>query len=217
MPEVFTQVIEKFVSINGEGLKQGELALFIRFKGCNLRCSYCDTKYSFENPVYKDESIEDIINYCKEKKIKNITLTGGEPLIQDDIYALINELSKINFNIEIETNGAVDIKKFINIPNVSFTLDYKLPVSLMEHHMITDNYQYINKKDAVKFVCGTIDDLNKMKEIIYKYDLINKTNCIISPVFNMIKLEDIVNFMIDNNLNGVKFSLQIHKIIWEPN
>ncbi len=211
------QVIEKFVSINGEGLKQGELALFIRFKGCNLRCSYCDTKYSFENPEYNEESIEDIINYCKEKKIKNITLTGGEPLIQDDIFKLINELSKNDFNIEIETNGAVDIKKFINIPNVSFTLDYKLPVSLMEHHMITDNYQYINKKDAVKFVCGTIDDLNKMKEIIYKFDLINKTNCIISPVFNMIKLEDIVNFMIENNLNGVKFSLQIHKIIWDPN
>ena len=211
------QVIEKFVSINGEGLKQGELALFIRFKGCNLRCSFCDTLYSFENPIYTEESISDILDFCKSKNIKNITLTGGEPLLQKDIYELMEELSKNNFNIEVETNGAIDIKKFINIPNVSFTLDYKLPTSLMEKHMLTENYKYITKKDSVKFVCGTIDDLNKMKEVIFKYDLINKTNCIISPVFNMIKLEDIVNFMIDNNLNGVRFSLQIHKIIWDPN
>ena len=211
------QVIEKFVSINGEGLKQGELALFIRFKGCNLRCSFCDTLYSFENPKYTEESISDILEFCKSKNIKNITLTGGEPLLQKDIYELMEELSKNNFNIEVETNGAIDIKKFINIPNVSFTLDYKLPTSLMEKHMLTENYKYITKKDSVKFVCGTIDDLNKMKEVIFKYDLINKTNCIISPVFNMIKLEDIVNFMIDNNLNGVRFSLQIHKIIWDPN
>lgn len=211
------QVIEKFVSINGEGLKQGELALFIRFKGCNLRCSFCDTLYSFENPIYTEESISDILDFCKSKNIKNITLTGGEPLLQKDIYVLMEELSKNNFNIEVETNGAIDIKKFINIPNVSFTLDYKLPTSLMEKHMLTENYKYITKKDSVKFVCGTIDDLNKMKEVIFKYDLINKTNCIISPVFNMIKLEDIVNFMIDNNLNGVRFSLQIHKIIWDPN
>ena len=211
------QVIEKFVSINGEGLKQGELALFIRFKGCNLRCSFCDTLYSFENPIYTEESISDILDFCKSKNIKNITLTGGEPLLQKDIYELMVELSKNNFNIEVETNGAIDIKKFINIPNLSFTLDYKLPTSLMEKHMLTENYKYITKKDSVKFVCGTIDDLNKMKEVIFKYDLINKTNCIISPVFNMIKLEDIVNFMIDNNLNGVRFSLQIHKIIWDPN
>ena len=211
------QVIEKFISINGEGLKQGELAVFIRFMGCNLRCSYCDTKYSFENPKYTDESIDEIVKYCEDSKINNITLTGGEPLLQDGIDILMNELAKRDFNIEVETNGAVSIEKYVDIPNVSFTLDYKLPVSLMENKMIIDNYNYITKNDSVKFVCGTIEDLNRMKEIINKYNLIKKTNCIISPVFNMIKLEDIVDFMIKNNLNGVRFSLQIHKIIWDPN
>ena len=77
------QVIEKFISINGEGLKQGELAVFIRFMGCNLRCSYCDTKYSFENPKYTDESIDEIVKYCENSKISNITLTGGEPLLHE--------------------------------------------------------------------------------------------------------------------------------------
>ena len=211
------QVIEKFISINGEGLKQGELALFIRFKGCNLRCSYCDTKYSFENPKYIEETVDEIIEYVDKSHVKNITLTGGEPLLQRDINELIEKLANKKYNVEIETNGSIDISNFVNNEYVSYTLDYKLPTSLMENKMNFDNYKYINKKDSVKFVCGDNDDLLKAKYIMEKYDLINKTRCIISPVFNMINLEDIVLFLKDNNLNGVKMQLQIHKIIWDPN
>ena len=210
------RVIEKFVSINGEGLRQGELAVFIRFANCNLRCSYCDTTYSFINPVYNDESIDEIIDYINKQHVKNITLTGGEPLIQEDIDILINRLVELGYRVEIETNGSVDIKKYLN-DKISFTLDYKLPTSLMEKFMLTDNYNYVTKKDSIKFVCGDLNDLIKAKEIMIKYDLINKTNCLISPVFNQINLEDIVNFLIDNNLNDVRLSLQIHKIIWDPN
>lgn len=211
------RVIEKFVSINGEGLKQGELALFIRFANCNLRCSYCDTLYSFIDPQYKDEAVDMLVRYAKEVNVKNITLTGGEPLIQDDIKELITKLSDEGFNIEIETNGSADIKDYINIKNVSFTLDYKLPTSLMEKFMLVSNYEYVTKKDSVKFVCGDISDLNKALEIMNKYNLINKTNCLLSPVFNNIDPKDIVDFMIKNNLNGVRLCLQIHKVIWDPN
>lgn len=211
------QVIEKFVSINGEGLRQGELAVFIRFANCNLRCSYCDTKYSFDNPIYKEESVDEIIDYVNKQNIKNITITGGEPLLQEDIKELLIKLSEKNYNVEIETNGSINIKPLASIKNVSFTLDYKLPTSLMEKFMDIDNYKYISKKDSVKFVCGSNLDLEKMKEIINKYNLIEKTNCLVSPVFNSIKLEDIVKFMIDNNLNGLKYCLQIHKFIWDPN
>ena len=211
------RVIEKFVSINGEGLKQGELALFIRFAGCNLRCAYCDTKYSFENPKYVEMTPEELLECANKENVKNITLTGGEPLIQEDIYELMSLLSDAGFNIEVETNGSIDISKFIGISNVSFTLDYKTPVSGMENHMNTNNYGFITKKDSIKFVCGTKDDLKRSLEVMKKYDLINKTNCLISPVFGMIRLEDIVDFLKDNNLNGVRMCLQIHKIIWDPN
>ena len=211
------QVIEKFVSINGEGLKQGELALFIRFANCNLRCSYCDTKYSFENPKYSIESVDEIVEYAKSKKVKNITLTGGEPLIQEDIKELMIKLSNNNFNIEIETNGSVSIKEFLDIPNVSFTLDYKLPISLMEKKMDFDNYQYVSKKDSVKFVCGSLNDMERAYEVITKYNLTQKTNCLFSPVFGLIDLKNMVQFLIDKNLNGVRLCLQIHKIIWDPN
>lgn len=211
------QVVEKFVSINGEGLKQGELALFIRFAGCNLRCSYCDTTYSFINPIFKEKTVEEILDYAIKQNVKNITLTGGEPLLQKDIKELLIKLSKAGFKLEIETNGAVDISNFLNIDNVSFTLDYKTPSSLMEGKMILDNYQYLTKKDSVKFVCGSQKDLNKSLEIINKYNLVQKTNCLFSPVFGSLEPKDIVEFMVNNNLNDTKLSLQIHKFIWDPN
>lgn len=211
------QVIEKFTSINGEGLKQGELAVFIRFAGCNLRCSYCDTRYSFENPKFIDESVEEIMDYVRKANVKNITITGGEPLLQKNINELLEKLTNEGYNVEIETNGSINIKDFVNNPNISYTLDYKLPVSLMEKSMDTENYKYITKKDSVKFVCGSDLDLKRMKEIIDEFDLTSKTNCIISPVFNMIKLESIVDFMKDNNLNNLKMQIQIHKVIWDPN
>lgn len=207
------RVIEKFISVNGEGMKSGELSVFIRLAGCNLRCSYCDTLYSFINPKYEEESVEDIVNYIKNTGIKNVTITGGEPLIHENINELIRSLN--DFNVEIETNGSVSIKKYNDLKNVSFTLDYKTPSSLMEKYMDFDNYNYLKEIDTIKFVCGDLNDLNKTKEIIDKYNLIGKCNLIISPVWGNIELERIVDFMKENKLNGVRMQLQIHKIIWD--
>lgn len=209
------RVVEKFVSINGEGLRSGELAVFIRFANCNLRCSYCDTKYSFINPIYTEESIDELVKYVKSTGVKNVTLTGGEPLIQNEIKELMIELSNIGNRIEIETNGSINIAPYLNIPNVTFTLDYKLKGSGMEMYMDLTNYDLLRKNDVIKFVVSDYDDLKKTKEIIKKYDLINKANCLISPVWGRIEFEEIVNFLKDNKLNDVKMQLQIHKIIWD--
>lgn len=209
------RVVEKFVSINGEGLRSGELAVFIRFANCNLRCSYCDTKYSFINPIYTEESIDELVKYVKSTGVKNVTLTGGEPLIQNEIKELMIELSNIGNRIEIETNGSINIAPYLNIPNVTFTLDYKLKGIGMEKYMDLTNYDLLRKNDVIKFVVSDYDDLEKTKEIIKKYDLINKANCLISPVWGRIEFEEIVNFLKDNKLNDVKMQLQIHKIIWD--
>lgn len=208
------RVVEKFISINGEGLRSGELAVFIRFANCNLRCSYCDTKYSFINPIYTEESIDELVKYVKSTGVKNVTLTGGEPLIQNEIKELMIELSNIGNRIEIETNGSINIAPYLEIPNVTFTLDYKLKGSGMEMYMDLTNYDLLRKNDVIKFVVSDYDDLEKTKEIIKKYDLINKANCLISPVWGRIEFEEIVNFLKDNKLNDVKMQLQIHKIIW---
>lgn len=209
------KVIEKFVSINGEGLKSGELATFIRFADCNLRCPYCDTKYSYIDPCYTQETIEDIVSYVKEQNVNNVTLTGGEPLIQEGIDVLINKLSSEGFRVELETNGSVDISKYVGLKGVSFTVDYKTLSSKMTKFMILDNYKYLTKNDVVKFVCGSIEDLEDSMKTIREYNLVEKTNPFISPIWGDIEFSEIVDFLKDNNLNGVRLQLQIHKIIWD--
>ena len=214
------KVVEKFVSINGEGRLCGQLAIFIRFAGCNLNCSYCDTTWANEKNVsYDSMSSMDIYEYIKSTKVKNITLTGGEPLLQNGILELLEVLSKdTELSVEIETNGSVLINKFCNIKNPpSFTMDYKLPSSNMEDKMDLANFEYLTKNDTVKFVCGSSDDLSKSKYIIDKYNLIDKASVYISPVFGEINISDMVDFMKYNNMNNVNLQIQIHKIIWDKN
>ena len=216
------KVAEKFISINGEGKRAGELAVFIRFKGCNLRCSYCDTLWALETDCpFQEETPEEITQYILNTKVKNVTLTGGEPLIQPEIKKLIQSIleSDQSIRLEIETNGAVLIKDFRveDSSRLSFTMDYKLPSSSFENSMKLENFQYLTRNDSVKFVSGSLEDLNKTKQIIDKYDLINKgISIFISPVFGKIELTSIVDFMKENNMNDVRMQIQLHKVIWHP-
>ncbi|MDO4300212.1 MAG: putative 7-carboxy-7-deazaguanine synthase QueE [Clostridia bacterium] len=212
-------VVEKFVSINGESRRAGQLAVFVRFRGCNLNCSYCDTKWANTNECPADEmSPDEIYAYIKSTKVNNVTLTGGEPLLQKDMDRLLKILSEDkSLYVEIETNGSVNIGWVKNIKNSpSLTMDFKSPSSGMCDKMLMENYGYIESKDTVKFVCGSYEDLIKAKEIIDCFDLVNKCAVYVSPVFGSIKLESIVNFMKDNNMNGVNMQLQMHKYIWSP-
>lgn len=210
------KVVEKFISINGEGSRAGQLAAFIRFNHCNLNCSYCDTRYANGNDAkYELLSAQDILNYLNKNKITNVTLTGGEPLIQDNIDYLIKLLLKNDYSVEIETNGSINIKSFINEIRPFFTLDYKLSSSNMESQMCLDNYQYLTKNDVVKFVVGNLDDLNKAKEIINTYDLTNLTKVYFSPIFGMIEPHIIVDYMINHHMNDINLQLQMHKFIWD--
>lgn len=211
-------VVEKFVSINGEGSRAGELAVFIRFRKCNLNCSYCDTKWAnSEDTESEIMTSEQLAEYVRNTDVKNVTLTGGEPLLQKDIYDLIKVLMMQGNSVEIETNGSISIcelseKEYRPI----FTLDYKLPDSNMEQAMLTENYNYLDKNDVVKFVAGSKADLEKAVQIIKKFDLTGKCHVYISPVFGKINPSDIVEFMAEKKLNDVRLQLQLHKFIWNP-
>lgn len=214
------KVAEIFTSINGEGTKAGQTAVFVRFTGCNLNCSYCDTKWANEpNAEYKLMTDREILSRIKEMGIKNVTLTGGEPLLREGIHELLEEIAKDGFlQAEIETNGSIDLKPFCDIENrPSFTMDYKLPSSGMEKHMCLENFEILEKKDTVKFVSGSIEDLKKALEIIRKYDLSQRCHVYISPVFGSIEPAKIVDFMVENKLNDVNLQLQLHRFIWDPN
>ena len=124
------KVVEKFVSINGEGQCAGELAVFVRFQGCNLNCSYCDTSWANEKDApYQVMTEEEICTWIQQQNVTNVTLTGGEPLLQPGIDVLLKCLSRENLRIEIETNGSVGLDGFVGIgENIRFTMDYKLNV-----------------------------------------------------------------------------------------
>ncbi len=210
-------VAEKFVSINGESRRAGQPAVFIRFKGCNLSCGYCDTKWANSEDCPAEEmSPWDIYEYILSTGITNVTLTGGEPLLQSDMGKLLEILSSDeSLYIEIETNGSVDISPYKKY-NVSMTMDYKSPSSGMNGKMFMDNFGYIDKGDTVKFVCGSEEDMQNALDIINKYQLTGKCSVYISPVFGMLAPKKIVEFMINNRMNGVNLQLQLHKFIWDP-
>lgn len=213
------KIAEKFVSINGEGTHSGQLAVFIRFAGCNLSCSYCDTKWANEEKqIFDIMTSAQIEDFIIAQGIKNVTLTGGEPLIQPGIINLIERLSyHSDLYIEIETNGSVDIREADRISiRPSLTMDYKLPSSGMTEYMNKDNFNFLKKCDTVKFVAGTIKDLETAYKIIREYDLNEKCSVYLSPVYGMIEPAVIVRFMTEKKLNNVNLQLQIHKIIWDP-
>lgn len=212
-------VAETFVSINGEGVLAGQLSVFVRFTGCNLRCSFCDTMWANETDApHTQMTAEEICQAVHKTGVHNVTLTGGEPLLRDGITELLKKLTENPAQrVEIETNGSVDLTPFRNIsPAVTFTMDYKLPGSGMESHMRTENFALLTEHDTVKFVAGSQRDLDRALEIIRQYNLTNRCHVYFSPVFGRIQPVEIVQFMQEHVLNDVTMQLQMHKIIWNP-
>lgn len=212
------QVVEKFISINGEGTHAGELAAFIRFRGCNLCCSYCDTQWAnVPDAPFERMSAEALTHWVRENGIVNVTLTGGEPLLQEQLTELTDSLISIGCRVEIETNGSVSLESLAHAANRPvFTMDYKLPGSGMETKMCTDNFRLLREQDTVKFVAGSLADLQRTKEIVETYSLIGRCHVYLSPVFGKIEPADMVDFMIRHRWNGVRLQLQLHKMIWDP-
>lgn len=212
-------VIEQFISLDGEGPTAGELAYFVRFEGCNLRCSWCDTAYSWDGstPV-QQKTAQKIYDDIKASDIHNVTLTGGEPLIQQDIAELLQLLAQDKTHlVHIETNGSVDIAPFRQAcpaDNVVYILDYKLPSSAMEQQMCLKNLQQVTADDVYKFVIASEADLHRAIELVKQYRLDERCQVFFSPVREQMDPLMIVEEMKRQCLNGVRLQLQLHKILW---
>ena len=213
------RVAEQLVSINGEGTRAGELAVFVRLCGCNLRCSYCDTQWANQPDVsYQLQTTEEIVQAILETGVRNVTLTGGEPLLTPNVAELIAAITaQPTLSLEIETNGSVPLQSFAAIqPRPIFTMDYKLPSSGMEHKMCLENMQLLQSQDTVKLVSGSLEDLERGAALIQQYDLTHRCHVYFSPVFGSIEPQEMVQFLIERKLNGVRLQLQLHKYIWDP-
>lgn len=212
-------VVELFTSINGEGVLAGQLAVFVRFRGCNLNCSYCDTQWAnVSDAPATPMTAEQIRDAILATGVSLVTLTGGEPLCQPQLRELLLVLSQEpTLHMEIETNGSRDLTPLLNIPNVTFTMDYKLAGSSMEQHMNHNNFSLLRPQDTVKFVVSSTEDLDRASAVIAHYALTDRCHVYLSPVFGQIDPADIVTYMTEHTMNRVRLQLQMHKFIWDPN
>lgn len=207
------RVVEIFKSIEGEGVRAGFPAIFIRLEGCNLRCSYCDTKYSYEDASFEELSVEEVVQCVEKLDCYRVTLTGGEPLIHDDIMELVSRLVESGHEVNIETNGSIDVYPYTYIKNVIITMDYKCPVSGMQDKMLLSNLKFLRPTDVLKFVVGSKEDL----DICFSIKDNTEAQIFISPVFGKIEPKEIVEYMLRHNMWNCRIQLQLHKFIWDPN
>lgn len=217
------KVIEIFGSIDGEGKRTGQLATFIRLAGCNLRCTYCDTKYSFDVKNARDMSTDEIVTECKKIGYHNVTLTGGEPLLNEGtveflIYALCNN----GFQVNIETNGSIDLRnltteRVLQGLDFFFTVDYKTKFSGMNKYMNAYSFECLDSdKDIVKCVVANREDMDDA--LSYLDDFKCKSfNIWFSPVYGEIEPREIVEYVKEHNRQDITVQVQLHKIIWDPN
>ena len=211
------RVAEIFLSINGEGPRAGELAAFVRLAGCNLACRWCDTRWACTEDAPAEELTEEqILETIAEYHVKNVTLTGGEPLLAPHAADLLHALSRAGFRVEIETNGSVGLALFCDIDRVSFTMDYKLPGSGMEDAMLPENFRLLGPEDSVKFVVSSRGDLLRAWEVSEEYLTDSPAQIFLSPVFGEIEPAEIVDFLKEKCWTRARLQIQLHKVIWDP-
>lgn len=213
------KVNEIFFSIQGESSSIGLPTVFVRFTGCNLRCTYCDTKYSyFEGEADTPESI---MGKIRSYAIKRVCLTGGEPLIQphSEMQQLLDLLAAEEYEVSIETDGSIDISKFQLHDRQRFIVDMKVPSSKMSDKMDFDNLKRIvPTRDEIKFVVGNREDYEWSKQLIQQYDLdpTNGYRLVFSPIFADLTPLQLVQWLLEDRLDA-RFQVQLHKIVWDPN
>lgn len=200
-------VNEIFLSIQGESLSSGFPTIFVRFTGCNLRCAYCDTKYAYEEGVQMSPS--EIFEQIKSLHYKRVCITGGEPLLQEDLKELLILLE--DYTVTIETNGAVSIKDVILAEGHSWVMDMKVPSSGCSEKMILDNFKFLRPKDEIKFVIGDRSDYDWAKKVIKSHYI--KGTISFSPVYGKMDYEEMISWILADKLD-VRFQIQLHKLIW---
>lgn len=211
------RVVEIFDSIDGEGKTAGELATFVRFAGCNLRCSYCDTAYALSFKDGKDMTGDEIVARMDAIGNMNVTLTGGEPLLQKNVNSLISDLLEHGHRVNIETNGSVDIAPFAVDERVTVTMDYKTrSAGVGEQARAVKNIPMLRRTDVLKIVLQE-SDLQEVEQVLLE----TRPECLVylSPIYGAIEPFRLVEFMKMIRQKGMKtenvrVQVQLHKVIW---
>ena len=205
------QVNEIFYSVQGESTYAGRPCVFVRLTGCNLRCRWCDTAYAF----YDGETltVEQVLERVRAYKCPLVEITGGEPLLQDEVHSLIDRLLLEGYEVLIETGGSLDVGRLD--PRVVKILDLKAPGSGMDRLNNLDNLQYLDQKDQVKFVVADRRDYEWAKQMMAEHALAEKAQVLLSPVFGELHPRELAEWILADRL-PVRLQIQLHKYLWDP-
>ena len=207
------KVSEIFYSMEGEGVEIGRLEVFVRLAGCNLRCTWCDTKYALENG--KEMSITEIVRDVRKYPCKSVSITGGEPLVQKkELLELVNQLKALDYWIQINTNGTIfdeEIFKLIDL----ISMDCKCPSSGMRSNLdvLEKTIKLFEPKSQFKFIISNKEDYEYAKEIVSSF-LQKASRVVFQPEWNSRKFaQKLVEFVKRDSLSA-KVILQQQKIVW---
>lgn len=208
-------VSEVFYSVQGEGTRAGRPCTFIRLQGCTLRCVWCDTSYALDHRTQQSIMTgAEILQRIEEIGCTFVEFTGGEPLEQFAVFPLMSLLCDRGFEVAVETGGHVDLQ--LVDPRVIKIVDVKCPDSKMVTLNKLENLRSLQAHDEVKFVLSSRRDYDYAVDVIREYDLTHRCAAVlISCVFGTIEFRTVVEWILEDKLN-VRFQLQQHKFIWEP-
>ena len=203
------KINEIYASIQGESSHTGLPCVFIRLTGCNLRCSWCDTAYAFYDG--KNLTVEETLQKVETFGLPLVEITGGEPLLQEDVYPLMEALLKKGYRVMLETSGALPIDK---IPEKLIKiLDIKCPGSGEEKKNHLENLKFLSPHDEVKFVLLDRADYEWSRDMLRKYDMVLSKQVLFSPVYDKLNLKDLSQWILKDRL-AVRLQTQLHKVIW---
>lgn len=216
MVEIFDnqtlRLTEVFLSIQGETSLTGLPTTFIRLAACNLRCTWCDTPYSFGRG--EPTSLETIIETVRVNGASHVCVTGGEPLLQKEVFPLMKTLCDLGYTVSLETGGSLGTEKVD--PRVITILDIKCPGSGMSQKNAWENLQILKDQDEVKFVIKDRDDYDWALNVCKKYNLFARSKPpLFSPVHNVLNPQDLISWTLHDKL-PIRINLQIHKWVWSP-
>lgn len=214
----FLRITEIFHSIQGESTWAGLPCTFIRLTGCPLRCTWCDTEYSFHGG--EKFTLAEILERVEEIGTPVVEITGGEPLIHKNAFRLASLLLERGYTVLVETSGAIDVGPLD--PRVHKIMDLKCPGSGEEARNLWSNLEHLTARDEVKFVVQDRVDYEWARAAIRDHGLDDRVRdgslraLLISPVWDAVDLEELAAWILEDRL-PVRFQIQLHKVIWGAN
>jgi len=206
-------VYEMYKSVQGESTWAGLPCGFVRLAGCPLRCIWCDTEYAFTGGTRRP--VDEVVAEAVAMALPLVEVTGGEPLAQPGCIDLLRGLVARGLTVLLETSGAYSIAEVP--PEVRSIVDVKCPDSGEEARNVLANLDILRAHDELKFVLASRRDYEFARDMVRERGLTRRCNAVLfSPVFGKIEPRDIVQWMLDDGLNEVRFQLQLHKFIWPP-